>query len=46
VTVAEWTIDDPPVVKSDDAVHTHGDDVNVVQEGARYFECPLVPVNE
>lgn len=44
VTVVEWTIDDPPVVKSDDEVHAHASDIRVLAEGARYFECPLVPL--
>ncbi|WP_137285503.1 twin-arginine translocation signal domain-containing protein [Halorussus salinisoli] len=44
VTVVEWTISDPPVVKSDDEVHAHSNDIDVVEEGARYFECPLVPL--
>lgn len=43
VTVVEWTISNPPVVKSDDEVHANANDVDVIQEGARYFECPLVP---
>lgn len=44
VTVLEWTIQDPPVVTSHEAVHMHWDDIDVVQVGARYFECPLVPL--
>lgn len=46
VTLVEWTIDDPPVVKSDDEVHAHSEYIDVLQEGARYFECPLVPLGE
>lgn len=46
VTVVEWTIENPPVVKSDDAVHAHADYISVLQEGARYFECPLVPLGK
>lgn len=46
VTVVEWTITDPPVVTSDDEVHDHMDDLTIVAEGARYFECPLVPLRE
>jgi hypothetical protein len=44
VTVVEWTIDDPPVVRSDDAVHAHMADIAVIEEGARYFQCPVVPL--
>lgn len=46
VTVVEWTIEDPPVVKSDDEVHAHANmsHITVIEEGARYFECPLVPL--
>lgn len=46
VTLVEWTIDDPPLLTSDDAVHAHSDDITVLQEGARYFECPLVPLDD
>lgn len=46
VTMVEWTIDDPPVVKSDDEIHEHAEYITVLQEGARYFECPLVPLEE
>lgn len=46
VTVVEWTIADPPVVKSDDEVHAHAamGHIDVIAEGARYFECPVVPL--
>lgn len=44
VTVVEWTVPDPPVVTSDEGVHAHADDITVLAEGARYFECPLVPL--
>jgi hypothetical protein len=46
VTRVEWTVSDPPVVRSDDEVHAHADDIEVLEEGARYFECPLVPLKE
>lgn len=48
VTVVEWTINNPPVVCSDDEVHTHEamGHINVIEEGARYFECPVVPLHE
>lgn len=47
VTIVEWTINDPPVVKSDDEVHAHEamGHINVIEEGARYFLCPVVPIN-
>lgn len=45
VTVVEWTMADPPVLTSDDAIHDHIDYITVVEEGARYFECPLVEVD-
>ena len=46
VTVVEWTIEDPPVVKSDEEVHHYESQgkISVVERGARYFECPLVPL--
>ena len=48
VTVVEWTISDPPVVKSDDEVHAHEalGHIEVIEEGARYFQCPVVPIQE
>jgi hypothetical protein len=46
VTRVEWTIDSPPVVRSDDEIHALSDDIEVLEEGARYFECPLVPLDD
>lgn len=46
VTVVEWNITDPPVVTSDDEVHAHSSDITVIAEGARYFECPLIPLGD
>lgn len=46
VTVVEWTVADPPVVTSDDEVHAHASDITVLEEGARYFECPVVPLRD
>lgn len=46
VTVLEWSISDPPIVTSDEAIMAHWADIEVMQEGARYFECPLVPLKE
>lgn len=45
VTAVRWTIDDPPLLKSDDAVHAHSEYIEVIAEGARYFECPLVELD-
>jgi hypothetical protein len=46
VTRVEWTIDNPPLVTSAAAAHDNSDDIHVIEEGARYFECPLIPLGD
>jgi hypothetical protein len=46
VTLVAWTIEEPPVLTSDDEVHMYLQQgaLSVVDTGVRYFECPLVPI--